>query len=281
MSQEQGAFSPDYLPCSYGTSRLCFRGPKAELNGNYIACLGGVETFGRFMPSPYPSLIAEAIDVPCVNLGANHAGPEFYLEDQVVLEIARKASVVVMELPSCSMVSNPFYRVHPRRNDRIVEIMRSLRGLYPDVDFTEFHFINHMLETLLRRDAVRFIPVLHGLQTAWLEKVSRLIEHLDGHVILMWLSRVKPPQHRAMKLDHEPLFVSSEMIAQIVARTGVRFERVIPSKFALEHDGQGMVYDPLNIITVKTMLGSGAHLEVTEHLLPVISELYEMPVPRR
>jgi len=58
-----GAGALDYSPCSYAGSRILFRGPKADLGGTFVACLGGSETYGKFIPTPYPDLLEEMLDI--------------------------------------------------------------------------------------------------------------------------------------------------------------------------------------------------------------------------
>jgi Domain of unknown function (DUF6473) len=46
-----GAGALDYSPCSYAASRLTFRGPRADLKEPFISCIGGTETYGKFIPT--------------------------------------------------------------------------------------------------------------------------------------------------------------------------------------------------------------------------------------
>ena len=78
MSYEKmGDGDLDYEPCRYGTSRLLFRGPRKELEGDFVAFLGGTETYGKFIPAPYPQLVEDVLGQTCVNLGFVNAGVEF------------------------------------------------------------------------------------------------------------------------------------------------------------------------------------------------------------
>ena len=51
-----GEAALDYFPCRYGQSKLLFRGPRRRLEGAYVAAIGGTETYGKFVPDPYPAL---------------------------------------------------------------------------------------------------------------------------------------------------------------------------------------------------------------------------------
>ena len=59
----------DYFPCRYGRSRVLFRGPKRPLDGPYVAFLGGTETYGRFIETPFPALVEPALGQACINFG--------------------------------------------------------------------------------------------------------------------------------------------------------------------------------------------------------------------
>ena len=52
-----GAGALDYFACHYGTSRLLFRGPQRPTDGDFIACLGGTETYGKYIPLPFATLL--------------------------------------------------------------------------------------------------------------------------------------------------------------------------------------------------------------------------------
>ena len=59
----------DYFPCQYGNSKLIFRGPKRRIQGDFVAYLGGIETFGKFLEMPYPMLTEVETGMRSVNLG--------------------------------------------------------------------------------------------------------------------------------------------------------------------------------------------------------------------
>lgn len=188
----------DYSPCRYGTSRLVFRGPQADLSGDYIAVLGGTETYGKYLPTPFPSLIGPLPGFQIANLGCMNAGPDAFLGDSGVIEIARQARAVVLQVMGAQNLSNRLYMVHPRRNDRFIAARPALRALYPEVDFTEFHFTHHMLASLLALSESRFDLVIEELRTAWVARMRALMSRLPGDVVLLWIAQHPPrPMMRA------------------------------------------------------------------------------------
>ncbi|MEO1779366.1 MAG: DUF6473 family protein, partial [Pseudomonadota bacterium] len=138
----------DYLPCRYGTSKILFRGPKRTLDAPYVAFFGGTTTYGKFVETPFPALLEQDLGMTCVNFGCVNAGVDLYAADPVLREAATQARVTVLQVISPRNMSNRFYKVHPRRNDRFIEASPLLRTIYREVDFAEFNFTNHMLQRL-------------------------------------------------------------------------------------------------------------------------------------
>ena len=135
----------DYKPWRHCTSRLAFRGPAQRLDEPYVAIVGGSETFGKFVDYPFVDLLRAEIGIPVVNLGVMHAGLSLIMDDPTILDIASNAQMTVVQVLGATNMSNRFYSVHPRRNDRFVSASKRMQVLFPDVDFTDFNFIGHLL----------------------------------------------------------------------------------------------------------------------------------------
>ncbi len=57
--------------------------------------------------------------------------------------------MTVIQVMGAHNMSNRFYAVHPRRNDRFLRAsLGCCKTIYPEVDFTEFNFTRHMLTAL-------------------------------------------------------------------------------------------------------------------------------------
>ena len=139
----------DYFPCHYGSSRLTFRGPRRDLSGEYLAMLGGTETYGRFVDRALCGTCGRGdLGIPVANLGCQNAGPDVYLADRPALEVAGAAHLAVLQLTGVTNMTNRYYTVHPRRNDRFIAATPLLRSIYRDVDFTEIHFTRHLMQAL-------------------------------------------------------------------------------------------------------------------------------------
>ncbi len=211
MSYEStGAAALGGPTCRYGVSRLLVRGPRRELDRPYLAFLGGAETFGRFVEAPFPALVEESLGRVCVNLGCVNAGLDAFIHDPEAMRIAQGAEMVVIQLPGAQNLSNRFYRVHPRRNDRFLGASQILTAIYPEVDFTEFHFTRHLLGALRGVSEERFALVRSELEQAWLARMRLKIRAIGRPICLLWLRYCEGMDS---DLGPEPLFVSAEAVA--------------------------------------------------------------------
>jgi hypothetical protein len=153
---QAGADALDYNTWRHGASRLVFRGPRMRFDGAFNLALGGTATFGRFIERPWPGQVDAATGVPMANLGAVHAGVEAMTLDPEIAGLMGRAQAVVIQITGAHLVSNGYFRVHPRRNDRFIAATPKLAALFPDIDFTDFSFTRHLLATLRETDVGRY-----------------------------------------------------------------------------------------------------------------------------
>lgn len=207
----------DYAPYRLDGSRLLLRGPRPQTGGAWCAFLGGSETYGRFVPVPYPALVERSLGLPCANFGCQGGGIEVYLKDEALLEACRGASVTVIAATGAHALSNRHFKVHPRRNDRFIRASATLKELYRDVDFSEFHFTRHMLTGLHARSAERFARVVAEMQAAWVARMRTLIGMVGGRVVLLWLGEEDAASGGGMAspFGPDPLFVTARMIDEL------------------------------------------------------------------
>lgn len=273
--EHPGGGALDYRTCRYGTSRLLFRGPKARLVPPYTVFFGGTETFGRFVPRPFPALLGDQLGLTAVNMGCINAGLDAFAGDETLRDAARRAETVVIQVVGAHNLTNRFYRVHPRRNDRFLGATEALRALYPEVDFTEFAFTRHMLTTLEHTCAARFAEVVEVLQARWAAQMDTLTEAAGGRVVLLWLADGPPPQEAASIVDgNDPLFVDTVMMARLAARAD-HLVQVMPSRAALEAGTRGMVFSEFEADIAAATVGPAVHVEIAEALAPVLRRLTE------
>jgi hypothetical protein len=254
--------SIDYMPCRYGGSKLLFRGPRQRLDGAYVAVLGGTETYGRFVERPYPALAEAATGLKMVNLGYLNAGVDVFLQDRAVMELCAGAEATVIQLLGAQNLSNGFYSVHPRRNDRFLGASPRLKSLFRDVDFTEFNFTRHLLAALEERSAERFAVVVAELRAAWSDRMTHLLRSVGGRKILLWIGE-EPPGDGGPLSAHapDPLFVTRGMIDALGPMVAELVEVVVSAQ-ARAAGTAGMVFGPTEEGAAQSTTNLAVHRDV-------------------
>lgn len=274
MTYEHLGLRPlDYRPVRYAGSRLAFRGPHRNRTGGYVACLGGTETFGSFVARPWPALLEEYLATTCVNLGLPNAGPDVFARDRGLRRMAQGARAVVLQLPCAMNLSNRFYRVHPRRNDRFLQAAPPLRDLYPDVDFTEFHFTRHLVQRLAAISPTRFARLRAGVQEAWIARMTGVLRDMTPPVVLLWMANHAPGDGTGSAAPRDdPAFVSRAMLDAIAPRATALVLTVISGP-ARAQGTLGMRFAPMQADIAAALPGPLAHREVAEAVRPVLADL--------
>ena len=265
-----------YDHCRYGTSKMTFRGPYRMPQAIDVAVLGGTETFGKYVPRPFPMLLELECGRPVANLGAPNAGVDSFLHDPAVEEVAQRARVAVVQIMGAHALSNAFYRVHRRRNDRFIAPSRALQRLYPEVDFSGCTFVRHMLGELHRICRDRFVLIEEELRQCWLAAMANLIDRLAMPTVLLWVSDRHPAPRDDCHFDPhatDPLLVSSDMIEVIGKRAIDCIEAIRPASG--ETDLRAMVFPPLERQAAAVLPGPLAHAEIANRLAGPIRSILE------
>ena len=202
--------APNDLRCRYGASRLTFRGPPRRLDGRYLAFIGGTETWAEGVRRPYPALLERDLGEICVNFGQPHASPQAFLEDPVVVPAAQGAALTVMAAMGAANLSNRFYAVHPRRNDRFIGPSPALGVLFPQVELSGVCFTRHLLSTLRRASPERFRIVKEELGLAWAARLPSFLKALGPQTVLLWFA--PPAEEDDRSLGPDPLFASAPIV---------------------------------------------------------------------
>lgn len=268
-----GAGALDYYPCRYGKSRILFRGPRRDLGYPFVAVLGGSETYGRFVPMPYPAVVEAETGLRMVNLGYPNAGLDLYLGEPEVERILGQARITVIMVMGAQNMSNRFYSVHPRRNDRFLRASPLLQTVYREVDFTEFNFTRHMLQTLHAVSPRKFEVVADELRWAWVARMTRLMDQAGGKTVLVWLADHPPPDRRAIDPTLDPMLIDRTMLTSLRSRATAYVE-VIPSAEARAAGTNGMAFDMLEQEAAQGLPGPAIHREVAAALGPVLERLF-------
>jgi hypothetical protein len=271
--RESGGLS--YAPCRYGMSRIFFRGPKRDLEAPYLAFLGGTETFGKFIDRPFPALVEKELRRPCVNFGCVNGGVDAFVNDPTIMAACHDADLTVVQIMGANYLSNRFYSVHPRRNDRFLRASTVLQAIYSEVDFSEFTFTRHMLGALYDKSPERFDIVVTELRSAWVARMRNMLGQIGKRSILLWFSREELTNvawHEKEKpLSADPLFITREMVeglSDLVMNTVV----ARPSDIAMSQGTTGMYFPTMQAKAAADMLSVTAHVEASAKLSPKIRE---------
>ena len=84
----------DFVLCKYGRKNL-FHGAKNCVH-SYGVCLEGADTFGGKVPDPFCSLWECGMVDPMLNLGMQHSGAKFYIEDDSIHEIIENVQIIFL-----------------------------------------------------------------------------------------------------------------------------------------------------------------------------------------
>ncbi|MEP2028296.1 MAG: DUF6473 family protein [Paracoccaceae bacterium] len=269
-----GVGALDYLPCRYGTSKLLFRGPRRRLEQDYVAFIGGTETYGKFIEHPFPDLIEQATGYTCVNFGFPNAGVDVFAHDPFVPSATSAARVTVIQVLGAQNVSNRYYSVHPRRNDRFVAASPLLQTIYREIEFGEYHFTKHMLTSLMTVSPDRFELVRDELQQCWVARMKVLLSRISGKTVLLWFApRSLEQDEKVTDFGADPMFVTRDMVEAV--RTIVTdVVEVVASPEALAKGTEGMVFSQMEAPAAGHIMGPAAHGEVASALSDVVARLF-------
>lgn len=246
----------------YGASRLPFRDPPRRIEGEYLVALGGSETFGRAVERPFPGLIGAELGLPVLNLGCVNAGPDLWLSGPALAGVTGGARAAVLQLVGALNLSNRFYTVHPRRNDRFIAARQPLRQLYREVDFSEINFTRHLAMTLHRTCPERFALVAAELKAVWLRRMIAVLERMPERRILYWVAGHPPPEHADLP-NEDPALVDRAMVARLLPLAERLVEHVVPRARA-SPPASGGLPRPL-------ALAAAQHREAARLLVPALA----------
>ncbi|RMA40771.1 hypothetical protein D9R08_17680 [Rhodophyticola porphyridii] len=267
MSFAQPGHGPlEYQPVQYPGSQMMFRGPAQDLSGPYILCLGASETYGKFVSAPFPEQLGDRLDRPVVNMGAMNGGLDLILNDKAIAGAIEGADAVVLQITGAQNMTNRFYQVHPRRNDRFLKASSLLQTIYRDVDFTEFHFTRHMLSTLQVLSRDRFRIVVDELQQAWLARMRQLMGRIKVPVHLLWIADHTPEQEpRENALGSDPLFITADMLEEVAAEAA-SLSLAVTAEAERQTPTRGMFFALREEAAARVLPGPMVHARAAEEL---------------
>lgn len=268
MAFERADASPlNYNQCRYGQSKLLFRGPRRNLKSQYYSFIGGSETYGKFVEQPFVELVEDARGIPCANFSAVNAGVDAFVNDPSLIGLCNRSKVTVIQAMGAQNMSNRYYTVHARRNDRFLKASILLKSIYREVDFSEFSFTRHMLTTLKAVSSQRFAAIEMELRAAWVARMELMLRQINGRCVLLWLRETQPAVSSAADLGAEPLFLD----APLVGRLAGMVEEIVEVDISHQRGMlDGMVYNAMERPVAQEMIGPATHRKIADRLLKVL-----------
>jgi len=265
--------SLDYCLYRHGKSKTQFRGPRPDLTGDYCAFLGSTETYGKFVAKPFTRQLQETLGTVCANFSAVNAGVDFFLKNPSLLLTCAGARVTVVSVTGAHNMSNRFYAVHPRHNDRFVKPSKILETLFREVDFSEIHYTRHLLTVLQAADPVKFTIIVQELKQAWLARMKSLLGLIESKTILLWMSDHAPGDSLPdTGFGPDPLFVDQAMLDELCPLV-TKVVEVIASPQARAAGSQGMLIGANEETVAAQMPGPYLHQEAAQALLAPLKSL--------
>ncbi|KMW60345.1 hypothetical protein AIOL_000498 [Candidatus Rhodobacter oscarellae] len=265
--------SIDYHPCRYGASKILFRSPARRIRGDYVAFIGGTETFGRFVETPFPELVENATGVPSINLGCLRAGIDAFNTSPGLIDICSMAKVTVVQILGAASMSNRFFTVDPRHNERFMRASKLFKEIYPEVDFSEFDRTDHMLTALAQIGRDRLHLVRQEMQCAWVARMRTLLDQIDGKKVLLWLADHAPYSNETGgTICREPLFVDRAMLNAVAGHADALVE-VVGNPQDITTGCGHLVFSDFERADAEEMLGPLVHDQCAQKLEPVLLSL--------
>lgn len=253
-----------------------FRGPATVIGQPYIACVGAAQTFGRFVPEPYPALLAKAIGMQSMNLGAGGANATYFTSNRQLMRHINAADLVVVQVMSARSETNSQFSV-PNHNSWGWRVSDG-EHLSADEFFRE----------LLRDDPEALPGIVEENRESWVRSMRALLMALKPPTILLWFS-TRTPQYLPSYEDHRRIFgefpqlVNQQMLEAIRPGASAYVECVTTT--GLPHaliDGEGRRTEALYRVSPTSILRQSVnayypspqmHREVAEALTPVARTL--------
>jgi hypothetical protein len=190
---------------------LFIRGPRpASLEkGHYFVALGAAQTFGRFCPRPFATILEERLGLSVLNISHGGAGPVFFCGDnERLLEYLNNARFVIIQVMSGRSDSNSLFE-----SEGVGYFRRRSDGTYLGCDEAFAELIRSGDQTVLTR-------VVEETRQNWCASYRRLVSGIKVPKILLWFSTRRPKYKQGWQSLSElfgafPQLVDSRMVSEV------------------------------------------------------------------
>jgi Domain of unknown function (DUF6473) len=159
------------------------RGPAPETltTGEYFACLGAAQTFGCNCKQPFPSLLADRLGVPTLNLGFAGVGPRFFVQrEPPLVKYANHGRFAIVQVMS------------GRSEDNSLFDSRGIEQLRRRSNGQRIAAVDAYSELLANESVDRMKAIVEETRENWVESYSKLLAAIEVPTILLWFSQRSP-----------------------------------------------------------------------------------------
>jgi len=197
-----------------------------------------------------------------------NAGIDVFLSEPAIMDVCKSADTVVVQTPAAHNMSNRFYSVHQRRNDRFLKASVLLETIFREIDFTEFSFTRHMLTALKTASPDRFETVVDELRTAWVARMELLLSKIECRKILVHVTSEADETDPGV-FGVDPLFVDPSMVQKLEDCADEIVVVSAPAKMA--SSTEGMLFPEFEELAARQIIGPEVHEMVAERLTQVLN----------
>lgn len=154
--------------------------PRPLRPGGYITCIGAAATFGRFCDLSYPEILGGFVDRQILNFGVSAAGPQYFLENKAIIDVANRGEKVVLEVLSARSSSNSKFKSIGGKN------------IFTHIETGETYHERDVYPPLYETDRVdEAVALINQSRATWVRQMKELIGLFEKPVYLLWHSKRK------------------------------------------------------------------------------------------
>lgn len=169
----------------YNFQGLELRGPELKSN-KYIAYIGASQTFGRYCTTPYSHILEKKLDLETLNFGIGGKGPNFFLQNQKIMEAVNKAELVIIQVLSGRSIGNSVFQ----SLDGGMHGIRLIDGKKMRSDSIFSELISGKDERGLSKEFMA--DLVKEIRNNYVDEMIKLLKAIQPPKVLFWFSTRTP-----------------------------------------------------------------------------------------